>query len=246
MSKDPAFLFYTNDFQSGTLFFTDEQVGKYIRLLMAQHQHGHLSEKQVLFICKTHDTEVLSKFVKDENGMYYNEKLESVINARAKFSESRRNNRLGKKKPNLEQQEVNNTSNSYVEHMENENEIENVNKDENGKTKKFAFKKSLIDLGVDEIVVDTFLEVRKKKKAVNSELAFTKISNEIIKSGLTPNEAITIAAEKSWSGFEADWVKEKNFAQKIESTPSRRTTNEIFDRVKEDILNGQLEIKPII
>ena len=34
--------------------------------------------------------------------------------------------------------------------------------------------------------------------------------------------------------------------QKTQSTPSRRTTNEIFDKVKEDILNGQLEIKPII
>lgn len=43
------------------------------------------------------------------------------------------------------------------------------------------------------------------------------------------------------------WAKkEKNFAQKQESAPSRRTTNEIFDKVKEDILNGQLEIKPII
>lgn len=236
MSKDPAFLFYTNDFQSGTLFFTDEQVGKYIRLLMAQHQHGHLSEKQVLFICKTHDTEVLSKFVKDENGMYYNEKLESVINARAKFSESRRNNRLGKKKGSLEQQEVNNTSNSYVEHMENEIEIENINKDENGKTKKFSFKKSLLDLGVNEMVVDTFLEVRKKKKAVNSELAFTKISNEIIKSGLTPNDAITIAAEKSWSGFEADWVKEKTTHK--QEKPTMRSTNEAFDEAKQFILNG--------
>ena len=138
MAKDPAFLFYTNDFQSGTLFFTDEQVGKYIRLLMAQHQHGHLNEKQVLFICKTHDNDIMSKFVKDDNGMYYNEKLEAVINSRAKFSESRRNNRLGKKKDTSEQEEVNNTSNSYVKHMENENEIENINKDENGKTKNWT------------------------------------------------------------------------------------------------------------
>ena len=45
IKKDPAFLFYTNDFDRGCQFFTDEQVGKYIRLLMAQHQHGHLSEK---------------------------------------------------------------------------------------------------------------------------------------------------------------------------------------------------------
>lgn len=102
---------------------------------------------------------------------------------------------------------------------------------------KFDFKKSLLDLGIDEIVVDTFLKVRKKKKAVNSELAFTKISNEIIKSGLTPNEAITIAAEKSWSGFESDWVKEKNFAQKKEN-PTMRSTNEAFDQAKKFILNG--------
>ena len=43
------------------------------------------------------------------------------------------------------------------------------------------------------------------------------------------------------------WAKkEKNFAAKKESTPSRRSTNEAFDIVKQDILNGQLEIKPII
>jgi len=43
----------------------------------------------------------------------------------------------------------------------------------------------------------------------------------------------------TWKG------KEKNFAQKKES-PSRRTTNEVVDKVKQEILNGQLEIKPII
>lgn len=42
------------------------------------------------------------------------------------------------------------------------------------------------------------------------------------------------------------WAKkEKNFAQKKEK-PSRRTTNEVFDNVKQEILNGQLEIKPIL
>jgi len=71
---------------------------------------------------------------------------------------------------------------------------------------KFNFKNSLLDLGIELNIVETFLSVRKKKKSVNSELAFTKIKNEITKSGLTPNEAIKIAAEKSWSGFEADWI----------------------------------------
>ncbi len=48
MAKDPAFLFYTGDFSTGTQFFTDEQVGKYVRLLMAQHQIGHLEEKHMI------------------------------------------------------------------------------------------------------------------------------------------------------------------------------------------------------
>jgi hypothetical protein len=57
MSKDPAILFYTSDFLTGTFTMTDEQVGKYIRLLCLQHQKGSLTEKDMLKICKTYDNE---------------------------------------------------------------------------------------------------------------------------------------------------------------------------------------------
>ncbi len=40
--KDPAFLFYTKDFQAGTQDFSCEEVGAYLRLLMYQHQHGFI------------------------------------------------------------------------------------------------------------------------------------------------------------------------------------------------------------
>jgi uncharacterized protein YdaU (DUF1376 family) len=132
MAKDPAFLFYVNDFDSGTKFFSDEQVGKYLRLLIAQFQHGALSEKQVLFICRELDEDILKKFQKDENGNYFNVRLADEIQKRSRFSESRSNNRKGKNK-----EEVKNISSSYVEpyvhHMENENENENedVNKSKN-------------------------------------------------------------------------------------------------------------------
>ena len=46
-NKDPAFLFYSSDFLTGTMFFTDEQVGKYIRLLCAQHQKGQIGRAHV-------------------------------------------------------------------------------------------------------------------------------------------------------------------------------------------------------
>jgi len=67
MAKDPAFLFYANDFDSKTKFFSHEQVGMYLRLLIAQFQIGRLTQEQVLFICKRYDKDVMSKFDKDEN-----------------------------------------------------------------------------------------------------------------------------------------------------------------------------------
>src|SRR6185369_74024 len=93
MAKDPAFLFYSDNFQSGTQFFTDEQTGKYIRLLCAQHLHGHLSEKQMLFICKERDEMIWEKFKKDSNGKYFNERLDFEAEKRKSFSESRKSNR---------------------------------------------------------------------------------------------------------------------------------------------------------
>lgn len=94
MAKDPAFLFYSNDFLSGTFTFSDEQVGKYIRLLCIQHQKGFLLEKDMLKICKTYDEDIYSKFI-IRDGLYVNLKLEVVSEKRKLYAESRRSNRLG-------------------------------------------------------------------------------------------------------------------------------------------------------
>lgn len=95
MAKDPAFSFYTNDFDSKTKFFTHEQVGMYLRLLMAQHQHGHLTEQQMMHICGRYDKDVFGKFSKDDAGNFFNDRLESEIEKRRAYSASRRNNRKG-------------------------------------------------------------------------------------------------------------------------------------------------------
>lgn len=127
--KDPAFLFYSSDFLSGTMLMTDEEVGQYIRLLCLQHQKGHLKEKDILNICKTHNEEIFSKFKIDEEGNYYNERLETEINKRKAYSESRRNNRKKKEEKTTYEEDMKNICNSYEEHMENENI--NINKNIN-------------------------------------------------------------------------------------------------------------------
>ena len=127
-NKDPAFLFYSSDFLTGTMFFTDEQVGKYIRLLCAQHQKGHLKEKDMLNICRTYDEDIFSKFMQDEEGLYYNQRLELETNKRQKYAESRRNNRLSSKNKQEKNDNICQTyDETYVKHMEIENE--NINED---------------------------------------------------------------------------------------------------------------------
>lgn len=123
--KDPAFLFYSSDFLVGTMLMTDEQIGKYIRLLCTQHQKGHLKEKDMLNICGSYDEDIYSKFIKDADGLFYNERLEFEANKRKAYAESRRNNRIKK------DADMKDISNSYDAHMENGNEIINENKDIN-------------------------------------------------------------------------------------------------------------------
>lgn len=129
--KDPAFLFYSSDFLSGTMLMSDEEIGQYIKLLCLQHQKGHLKEKDMLSVCKTYNEDIFSKFIKDEDGNYYNERLEYEINKRKAYSESRRNNRRKKEEKGTYEEDMKNICNSYEEHMENENANinENINID---------------------------------------------------------------------------------------------------------------------
>ena len=135
MAKDPAVLFYTSDFISGTITMTDEERGKYILLLCLQHQKGKLTERELTSV-KDMDA-VYSKFEKLEDGFYYNVRMKEEAEKRKKYSESRSKNRKGKKEPVLVKDmknisktydnHINNISTSYVKHMENENENENIN-----------------------------------------------------------------------------------------------------------------------
>ena len=89
MSKDPAVLFYTQDFLTGCTDLTFEERGQYITLLCLQHQKGHLSEKTIRLTLGSVSVDVMSKFLMDEEGCYYNERMEEEINKRLHFLDTR-------------------------------------------------------------------------------------------------------------------------------------------------------------
>lgn len=127
MAKDPAFLFYSSDFLTGTMFMTDEQVGVYIRLLCAQHQHGGRIDTNVLrTYCDriTNGDTVAAKFAQDDRGSF-NERLEIEMQKRAEKSEKAResvNKRWEKQTAQMPYER-----NTNVIRSENENVNEDVN-----------------------------------------------------------------------------------------------------------------------
>lgn len=119
--KDPAFLFYSSDFLNGISDLTMEERGQYITLLCLQHQKDELTEKTIRLSVGSVSVDVISKFIRLDNGNLVNERLRNEIEKRKIFTESRRNNGikggrpkkpLGKPTDNL---------------MEDENENENIN-----------------------------------------------------------------------------------------------------------------------
>ena len=114
MAKDPAFLFYYQDFLVGTEFMTNEEVGIYIRILCHLADKGKLSKEHMLSICRGYafTKNIQNKFQVDSDGFYFNERLRLEVEKRRNYAESRRNNAKHDK--------------AYAEHMEDENINENV------------------------------------------------------------------------------------------------------------------------
>lgn len=119
---------------------------------------------------------------------------------------------------------------------ENNNRLkENIdlNKEETKKNN-FSFKRSLMDLGVNEQVAADYMAVRKTKRAANTETAFNRIKSEIEKSGASANDCIKLAVERSWQGFKAEWYRNAYANSQSKQHPTRLNhpfTN--FDNNKE-------------
>jgi hypothetical protein len=129
MAKDPAFLFYSSDFLNGVSDLTMEERGQFITLLCLQHQKGTLTDKTIRLCLGSVSVDVLSKFTKDKQGNYFNERLNEEIEKRIQFTESRRNNGSKGGRPKNNTKPLGLAKHNLMEDVnENENEDVNINK----------------------------------------------------------------------------------------------------------------------
>ena len=188
MSKDPAFLFYPNDYLGGTMGMTFEQKGAYIDLLIFQFNNHHFTEeqaKQVLSICFANAWQVLQNKFKKEGEFYFKERLRSEVERRKAFTESRRINALHPKKPRK----------AYAKHMGNENENEN-------RIKNVVIKEKIIP---DWVPQNTFLEYQnqRKKKIKPQSLGrfFKSLKNICEETRASPEEILNQSIVNGWEGI---------------------------------------------
>jgi uncharacterized protein YdaU (DUF1376 family) len=130
MAKDPAFLFYPNDYIGGTMGMTFEEKGAYIELLMLQFNRGHMTSHMIGQTIGQIWDKIKDKFVQDENGLWYNKRLEDEQKKREDYTKSRRNNKNGTNQHTKNKEKnLGHMTNHMIPHMENENK--DINKDSN-------------------------------------------------------------------------------------------------------------------
>lgn len=117
MANNPKFNFYVNDFEGGTRHMTDEELGCYMRLLLAQFNMGTLpnDSKFLSRLCDSLERSwpiVKNKFVVVDNGNLKNERLDFERIKSIEYSKSRKENRQKEK-------DIKNISKTYDKHMGN-------------------------------------------------------------------------------------------------------------------------------
>jgi len=131
MAKDPAFLFYPNDWIGGTMGLTFEEKGAYMELLMMQFNRGHMTKHMIDHTLGQKAGQIWvnieDKFEKDADGLYFNARLEEEKEKRKNYVKSRNNNRSGKNQYSKNKKKINGNNGGHMtSHMENENENENI------------------------------------------------------------------------------------------------------------------------
>ena len=176
MSKDPAVLWYFNDWHGGTCTLSRFLKGCYMDLLHAQFNNGNLSIEEIKTVLGSDFGSswptLQKKFKQDDKGLFFNERLATESIKRKSYTKSRKDNLID----NLE----------MFSHMESHMEDENENKINNVFRKWIIYKK----------------ERKEKYKTADSlKMAFEKLVKISDNKASKAEEIINDAIANNYSGF---------------------------------------------
>jgi uncharacterized protein YdaU (DUF1376 family) len=209
MAKDPAFLFYPGDYVSGTMGMTFEEKGAYMDLLMLQFNRGHMNTHMIQHTVGHLWEQVKCKFIQDNEGLWYNIRLDVEKDKRKTFTESRRNNMKPKNKPKEDAPYETHMQPHMDYHMENVNE--NENKDININKSKCSF---------EQVYEYMSLRIGTNQAKIEAEKFVNYYESNGWKVGKNPM--------KSWGAAANNWITNtKQYAKGTTSNQRKLDKNEL-------------------
>lgn len=127
MANDPAFLFYPGDYLRDTQCLSESSQVAYDRIMCEHMRNICISQSQLDFFTKRLNSDQKSELMmvlKPSGSGFCIPWVVDSITKRREYSESRRKNRTSDKEKKKKDMSI--ISKSYVQHMDNEIEIENI------------------------------------------------------------------------------------------------------------------------
>jgi len=259
MAEDPGFIFYPGDYLRDTQVLSEKSQVAYDRIMCEHMRNICITPQQLKFLTKKlnddEKEELLMVLTETDEGFCIKWVVDSIKKRRL-YSESRRNNR--KKKEDLQQSDINNISKSYVTHMDNENEIDNIyiddvlnNKDENSKKIELELLNALLDkFNIREM---RFAPQQRKISELVSILSYNNQMQMFIDSLRDYEEYKTLSAETihkfdtllgtaKESFLDGAWNAE-NWAHKTEQFKLRQNTHAEKKSHVQETLESNIKVK---
>lgn len=198
----PSVLWYPADYLVGVIGMTWEEQGRYTYLLNLQQQRGHLNLDAIMPDCPEI---VKDKFLIDDDGLYYNQRMDEEMEKRYKYVQSRKNN-LSHKGSHKEQHTESRMDNDniYINKTNNTN-LSNNPLPPSSSPSKDAEPKDAMTIHGETIreVVRHLNEVMGTRYRPNAALTVRKIVARL-NEGYTLNDFIAVIDKKAkdWKGTE--------------------------------------------
>ena len=224
--KTPAFQFYAQDFLTGVMYLTNEEIGIYIKMLSKQWTDGKIPKKRLGFLVglewDNFSEELKEKFI-DKGDYLINERLEQERDKKDSFIEKQRNNGKRGGRPSKNQSNKKpkqNPDESQKKPLEDEDEIEEEVEVENEDEKKEKqFEKILNEFNSKcSELPDVQKLTNKRKSAISQRLrddGIEKIFEVIDKT--SKSAFLNGKSDKGWKA-NFDWIMSpNNFIKVIEN-----------------------------
>jgi uncharacterized protein YdaU (DUF1376 family) len=227
---------HIGDFIKDTSFLTNEEIGIYLKLIWLYYDTEKPLPNNLFELgmrTATRDNQVVLEgilgmfFIFDEQNQCWNhtrcdkeiENYKQLLNTASKAGKASAIKRALNKESTSVERALNERS-TDVQPTNNHKPITNNHIDTPD--------------GVDKLVWEDFLQIRKKRRAPISDRVIEGLTEQAKAAGVTLNDALKECVLRGWQSFKADWIKPKVVDIAKQTVPSRQGRDPVLLKIEEE------------